>query len=72
MEDDVTMTQKIWNPGKQKPYTEYSQTLNKKITWTKIPPHFGFPPAISILRRKVCQSPSNTRWPKPEIMRSTA
>ena len=72
MEDDVTIIQEDLNTGKQNPYMENSQTLYRKIMWTKNPSYCGFPQAMSVLRRKVLQSPSMTGLSKTEIIRSTA
>ncbi len=53
-------------------YMESSQTLYRKIMWTKNPPCCGFLQAMSILRWKVLQSPSMTGLSKTEIIRYTA
>jgi hypothetical protein len=70
--EDVTVAQEDLNTWKTETYTENSQTLGRKPTWTKILPSCGLPQAVSILRRKVLQSPCKTGGSKPEIMRSTA
>jgi hypothetical protein len=72
VEDDVTITQEDLNTGKQTAYMENSQTPYKKIMWTKNPPYYGFPQAMSVLRQKVLQSPSMTGLSKTEIIRGTA
>ena len=49
----VTVAQEGLNTWKTKPYTENSQSLGRKPTWTKRLPYCGLPQAESILRRKV-------------------
>jgi len=72
VEDDVTITQEDLKTGKQNPYMENSQTLYRKMMWTKNPPYYGFPQAMSVLRWKVLRSPSMTGLSKTEIIRGTA
>jgi hypothetical protein len=69
--EDVTVAQEDLNTWKTNPYLEDSETLGRKLTWTKSLPYWVLPQAVCILRRKVLQSPCKTGCSDPEIMRST-
>ena len=58
--EDGTVAEEDLNTWKTKPYMENSQTLGRKPTWTKSLPYCGLPQAVSVLRRKVLQSPFKT------------